>query len=206
MVWVVADGLRPPARLWVFPTHISPGGLVDKARRQHPSAPLTPEERRRMVSCARTGPAPGPAAVLALRHKRRWGADRIAYEVGLASSKVQHILRGARLGRLDRGDRATDRSPVRRYQRDRPGELIHVDINKIAAIPTGGWSGVCSRGCGSGFGGDCGAALARARPRARAARTRSPKVTRSATAAAPRRCPADGVHRPGSRFGTSSGR
>ena len=28
--------------------------------------------------------------------------------------------------------------PVRRYQRDRPGELIHVDVKKIGAIPDGG--------------------------------------------------------------------
>jgi hypothetical protein len=76
--------------------------------------------------------------VLHLRRKRRWGADRIAYEVGLASSTVQHIRRSAGLGRLDHGDRATDTSPVRRYQRDWPGELIHVDVKKIAAIPTGG--------------------------------------------------------------------
>ena len=40
--------------------------------------------------------------------------------------------------RLDRGDRATDPTPVRRYQRERPGELIHVDVKKLAAIPDGG--------------------------------------------------------------------
>lgn len=42
------------------------------------------------------------------------------------------------MGRLDRGDRATDTRPVRRYQRDTPGELIHVDVKKIAGIPDGG--------------------------------------------------------------------
>jgi transposase InsO family protein len=76
--------------------------------------------------------------VVGLRHKRRWGADRIAFEVGLAASTVQAILTAAGCGRLDRGDRATDSQPVRRYERDRPGELIHVDVKKIAAIPTGG--------------------------------------------------------------------
>jgi hypothetical protein len=73
-----------------------------------------------------------------LRRKRRWGADHIAFEVGLAASTVQHILRAAGCARLDRGDRATDRSPVQRYQRERPGELIHVDVKKLAAIPDGG--------------------------------------------------------------------
>ena len=40
--------------------------------------------------------------------QRRWGADHIAHELGLAASTVQSILRAAGLGRLDRGDRATD--------------------------------------------------------------------------------------------------
>jgi transposase InsO family protein len=76
--------------------------------------------------------------VLHLRKKRRWGADHIAHEVGLSSSTVQAILRAAGCGRLDHGDRATNREPVLRYERDRPGELIHVDVKKIAAIPLGG--------------------------------------------------------------------
>ena len=50
------------------------------------------------------------------------------------------------MGRLDRGDRATDTEPVRRYQRDRPGELIHVDVKKIAGIPHGGGWRVHGRG------------------------------------------------------------
>jgi transposase InsO family protein len=73
-----------------------------------------------------------------LRRKRRWGADHIAHETGLAASTVQNILNRAGLGRLDRGDRATNTQPVQRYQRDRPGELIHVDVKKIAGIPDGG--------------------------------------------------------------------
>jgi transposase InsO family protein len=76
--------------------------------------------------------------VLRLRQRRRWGADHIAFEVGLAASTVQNILNAAGVGRLDRGDRATNREPVRRYQRDTPGELIHVDIKKLAGIPPGG--------------------------------------------------------------------
>ena len=48
---------------------------------------------------------------------------------------MQAILRREGLGRLDRGDRATDAEPPRRYQRDRPGELVHVDVKKIAGIP-----------------------------------------------------------------------
>ena len=99
-------------------------GLLDRSSRPHRSPNETSRSRR--------------ARVLRLRRKRRWGADRIAFEVGIASSTVQRILRAAGCGRLDRGDRATDTSPVTRYQRERPGELIHVDVKKIAAIPTGG--------------------------------------------------------------------
>jgi transposase InsO family protein len=55
----------------------------------------------------------------------------------LAPSTVQRILNAAGLGRLDSGDRTT-KEPVVRYQRERPGELIHVDVKKIAGIPNGG--------------------------------------------------------------------
>lgn len=79
------------------------------------------------------------AEVIELRLRRRWGADHIAHEVKLAASTVQNILNRAGLGRLDRGDRATaPRPPVRRYQRERPGELVHVDVKKLAGIPDGG--------------------------------------------------------------------
>jgi len=84
--------------------------------------------------------------VCRIRRKRRWGADHIAHEVGLATSTVQNILNAAGEGRLDRGDRATDREPIHRYERDLPGELIHVDIKKIAAIPDGGGWRVRGRG------------------------------------------------------------
>jgi transposase InsO family protein len=83
--------------------------------------------------------------VIRLRKRRRWGADRIGFEVGLAASTVQRILNVAGLGRLDRGDRATG-EPIRRYERDRPGELIHVDIKKLAAIPPGGGWRIHGRG------------------------------------------------------------
>jgi transposase InsO family protein len=98
-------------------------GLLDRSSRPRRCPNRTPRQVRRRV--------------IELHRKRRWGADRIAFEVGLAASTVGQILRGAGLGRLDRGDRASA-GPVRRYQRDRPGELIHVDVKKIGGIPDGG--------------------------------------------------------------------
>ncbi len=107
-------------------------GLLDRSSRPHRSPNRTPRALRRRV--------------IRLRRKHRWGADHIGFEVGLAASTVQQILTRAGLGRLDRGDRATNTAPVRRYQRERPGELIHVDIKKLAGIPDGG--GWRSRGRG----------------------------------------------------------
>ena len=72
--------------------------------------------------------------VLHLRRKRRWGADHIAHEVGLAASTVQRILRTP--GSADStAVTGPPPEPVRRYQRDRPGELIHVDVKKLAGDP-----------------------------------------------------------------------
>lgn len=99
-------------------------GLHDRSSRPHRSPNRTPRPCRREV--------------IRLRKKRRWGADHIGHEVGLASSTVQAILNREGLGRLDHGDRATNTEPIRRYQRDRPGELVHVDVKKLSGIPDGG--------------------------------------------------------------------
>ena len=100
-----------------------PEGLMDRSSRPRSCPWSTPQHRRDRV--------------LTLRRERRWGAAHIGHEVALAASTVQKVLTAAGLGRLDRGDRATA-EPVRRYQRDRPGELVHVDVKKLAAIPPGG--------------------------------------------------------------------
>lgn len=111
-----------------------PGGLEDRSSRPRRSPNRTPRRLR--------------CEVVRLRRKRRWGAAHIGHEVGLASSTVQGILTSAGMGRLDRGDRATatPRPKPKRYQREHAGELIHVDVKKLAAIPPGG--GWRSRGRG----------------------------------------------------------
>jgi transposase InsO family protein len=114
------------------------GGLFDRSSRPKRSPNRTRRATRRRV--------------LHLRRKRRWGADHIAHELGLSSSTVGAILRAEGCGRLDRGDRATDRAKVRRYQRERPGELIHVDVKKLAAIPRGGGWRAHGRGTEAGRG------------------------------------------------------
>jgi len=107
-------------------------GLLDRSSRPRRSPNRTSRQLRRRV--------------LRLRGKYRWGADHIGHEVGLAASTVQQILNQAGVGRLDWGDRATHTTPVQRYERDHPGELIHVDVKKLAGIPDGG--GWRSRGRG----------------------------------------------------------
>jgi transposase InsO family protein len=115
-------------------------GLQDRSSRPHRSPNRTRARVRKRV--------------LHLRRRRRWGAEHIAHDLGLAASTVGAILRAAGLGRLDRGDRAT--APARRYQRERPGELIHVDVKKIGAIPDGGGWRLHGRG-NDGHGGHSGA-------------------------------------------------
>lgn len=99
------------------------GGLEDRSSRPH----RFPNQTRRR----------GEKKVVHLRTHRRWGPAHIAHEVGVAPSTVQRILAREGLGRLDHGDRAT-RVPAQRYQRERPGELIHVDVKKLGRIPDGG--------------------------------------------------------------------
>ena len=106
-------------------------GLQDRTSRPHTSPNKTPADTE--------------AKVVELRAQYRWGADRIAHQVGVAPSTCQRILNDAGCGRLNKGDRATA-EPVRRYQHDLPGDLIHVDVKKIAAIPDGGGHRTRGRG------------------------------------------------------------
>jgi hypothetical protein len=58
---------------------------------------------------------------------------------GLPPSTVHAVLRRHGMHRLAWLDRPTGRL-VRRYERTRPGELVHVDVEKLGAIrPGGGW-------------------------------------------------------------------
>ena len=106
-------------------------GLFDRSSRPHTSPNRTPVECRRRI--------------IELRKQRRWGASHIGHEVGRAGSTVQNILIAEGLGRLDSGDRATA-EPIIRYQRDRPGELVHVDVKKLAGIADGGGWRIHGRG------------------------------------------------------------
>jgi transposase InsO family protein len=75
--------------------------------------------------------------VCRLRRDRKLGPARIGPILGLAPSTVQRVLARHGLSRLSWLDRPTGQV-IRRYERDRPGELVHVDVKKLGRIPPGG--------------------------------------------------------------------
>jgi transposase InsO family protein len=75
-------------------------------------------------------------AILDRREATLHGPHRIAWATGEARSTVWRVLRRHGVPRLTDLDRAT--RTVVRYQRERPGELLHVDVKKQGRIPDGG--------------------------------------------------------------------
>jgi hypothetical protein len=85
--------------------------------------------------------------VVELRRSRKLGPARIGMILGMPASTVHRVLVRYGMNRLRWMDRPTGQV-IRRYQKDRPGELIHVDIKKLGRIPQGG--GWRARGRGPG--------------------------------------------------------
>lgn len=77
------------------------------------------------------------AAILELRRLEKLGPHRLAARLGHPRSTCYKVLRRNGLQRLDCIDRPTGRV-VRRYEWERPGELVHVDVKKLGRIPSGG--------------------------------------------------------------------
>jgi transposase InsO family protein len=77
------------------------------------------------------------ARVCELRTSRKLGPARIGPILGLPASTVHRILHRHGLHRLAFLDRPTGQV-IRRYERSRPGELLHVDVKKLGRIPDGG--------------------------------------------------------------------
>ena len=75
--------------------------------------------------------------VLELRWRKRLGPLQLAARTGVAASTVHKILTRNRMNRLNYVDQATG-EPIRRYEHDHPGSLIHVDVKKLGNIPDGG--------------------------------------------------------------------
>jgi transposase InsO family protein len=65
--------------------------------------------------------------IVALRRQRLTG-KHIAMEVGVSPATVSRVLKRAGLSRLRDIEPA---EPVRRYEREHPGEMIHLDVKKL---------------------------------------------------------------------------
>ena len=95
-----------------------PDGLLDRSSAPRSVPARTPDERI--------------AAIAALRRLRFTGAE-IAELLGMALSTVSGILTRIGMGRLGR----LGLEPAQRYERERPGELVHVDVKKLGRIQGG---------------------------------------------------------------------
>jgi transposase InsO family protein len=84
------------------------------------------------------------ARVLQVRREHRRGPDWIGAELGIPPRTISAILRRHQVPHLADCDpltgeviRAT-RQTAQRYERSRPGELVHMDVKKLGRIPDGG--------------------------------------------------------------------
>ena len=115
LVAAAAGGCPRTVRTWVARYQAEgPAGLSDRSSRPARQPRATPV---RIV-----------ARLTALRLQRQPGIQ-IAPAVGVSPATVSRILRRAGLHRLDALEPAP---PVRRYEREHPGELLHLDIKKLA--------------------------------------------------------------------------
>lgn len=93
--------------------------------------------------------------VLRARRRLKRGPHYLATVLGMPRSTVYGVLARHGMGRLAHTDRPSG-APVR-YERDRPGELVHLDVKKLARVPEGGgWrllgrSAVTRRRAGLGY-------------------------------------------------------
>ena len=116
-------------------------GLDDRGSRPRRLARSTPPEVEDRVCEARSSLLLAPLA--------------LAAATGVPARTCARIVARRGLPRLADVDRVTGearaRGPVTpvRYERERPGELVHVDVKKVARIPDGGGHRALGRGCGS---------------------------------------------------------
>ncbi len=116
-------------------------GLLDRSSRPHRMPTKTAPEIE--------------AVVLAARRAQRRGPDWLGPELGIAPRTVSRILRRHQVPRLAVCDPMTgeviraSKTTAVRYERDSPGELVHMDVKKIGRIPDGGGWRAHGRAAGS---------------------------------------------------------
>lgn len=102
------------------------------------------ERSSRPRSVPHRTPARVEAAVVAARRDLRLGRDRIAERLGVPARTVSRILARNAMAPIWALDPVTgaviraSRATAVRYERDAPGDLVHVDVKKLGRIPDGG--------------------------------------------------------------------
>jgi transposase InsO family protein len=116
------------ARKWVhrYRAEGEPG-LLDRSSRPHGSPNATPEARVALIAL--------------LRRSTRMTGTEIAEVLQMPITTVQGILTRIGLGKRSR----LDQEQVVRYERSRPGELLHVDIKRLGRIERGAGHRVTGR-------------------------------------------------------------
>src|SRR5579884_1245702 len=128
---VVDDGLPKAAAARQFHTTPKTVGKWVKRFRDEGIEGLRDRSSRPHSSPGQTPPATCDA-VEALRRQRHTGRQ-IAQELRLSPATVSRVLRRLGLNRLPALEPA---EPVRRYEREHPGEMIHLDIKKLGRFKT----------------------------------------------------------------------
>ena len=79
----------------------------------------------------------GPSTVerIIMLRRQRWTGRHIAQEVGVSPATVSRVLKRAGLSRLRDIEPA---APIVRYERQHPGEMIHIDIKKLGRFERAG--------------------------------------------------------------------
>jgi transposase len=114
----------PTARRWAERYRCEgAAGMDDRSSRPRHSPSRTPQPLVRKI--------------VHLRWKQRLGPVQIGGRLGMPASTVHAVLSRCRLNRLSHIDRVTG-EVIRRYEHDRPGALLHIDVKKLGNIPDGG--------------------------------------------------------------------
>lgn len=107
-------------------------------------APGLADRSSRPRQLARRTPVEVEQAVLELRREKRRGQDWIGPEVGVPPRTVCSILRRHAVPYLRECDPLTgeviraSKTTALRYEREMPGDLVHIDVKKLGKIPDGG--------------------------------------------------------------------
>jgi transposase InsO family protein len=106
-------------------------------------------------SCPHRTSAEAEQRIIEVRRRERRGPDWIGAELGVPARTVSRVLARHHLPRLVELDSITgeriraSKATAVRYERERPGELVHMDVKKLGKIPAGGGWRARGRAAGS---------------------------------------------------------